>query len=477
MHCPVRFAFALSVLTAGCARPTTNEPVSADSAAPPAGVEAWSRHADVDPETPGPWVGLCDPASPAFAEAERALEALEQRIEKAKPTQKVGAINEAANELLTHECWALADEDAPMFHFDFEFGVELSAFWEAGGDVWMRQYLALTKPAGEDIWLLPTPRKAWTRQTHPRDPLARFLCSAELNDDPCAMTVASWHDRASRYFELWTTNPKEHEPDCLEVATKGPPRLAYAQWRECEAEQAGRNTVLPLGGLGVVDEGWLVVRGRRGHYSFCDGIAAYDLETGSAYRIESCSGLALTEGGGVDHRQTDAGRKVKVTAGTIPVALLREAAWATFSAPFAQDDVVHESTEGRPVPEGMMIGRYDSSTISGMGMSFSFSSGHTTLDWQWVDGVDAVPLTGALSWPSDLNDAAGDHAVRLLQFAEDAMTEGCASAKLPAWLADGLDLGGVSGLDADDESLRETGEALRDAMVDAAARGRCPKGG
>ena len=136
---------------------------------------------------------------------------------------------------------------------------------------------------------------------------------------------------------------------------------------------------------------------------------------------------------------------------------------------------MHAYTEGRPVPKGMMIGRYGSNTISGMGMSFSFSSAHTTLDWQWVDGVDAVPLTGEMSWPSDLNDPAGDHAVRLLQIAEDSMTEGCAKTELPAWLADGLDLGGVSGLDADDESLRKTAEALRDAMVDAAARGRCPR--
>jgi len=302
------------------------------------------------------------------------------------------------------------------------------------------------------------------------------LCSAELEDDECAESVYGWQSRASRYYELWKKGTGEPEEDCLERASKGPARQAYATWRDCANEQAGTHTTLPLGGLGTVDEGWLVVRGRRGHYSFCDGIAAYDLETGSAYRIESCSGLALTDGGGVDHRQTDARRKVKVTAGTIPVALLREAAWATFTAPFVDNDIVHEATFGRPVPDGMVIGRESSTSYSGLGFSMSFSSAHTTLDWQWVEGVDAVPLTGDMSWPSDLNDAAGDHAVRLLQIAEDALEPGCAKAKLPGWLADGLELGGVSGLDADAESLSETSEALRDAMVDAAGRGRCPKG-
>lgn len=485
------FALSLCLPAPGCAQLKTAGSTVAEVTGPPAAPEQWSRAAPrgrprTNNPTPasartsaasGAWVGLCDPASPAFAEASRKYEALAERVARLDPAAAAKGFNEAANDLLAHECFALAVEDEPLAWFEFDFGVEVKAFWEAGGDVWLGQYLALTDPTNEDIWVRPSPRKAVTRQTHADHALARFLCSAELEDDPCTAAVAGWHSRADRYYELWSTNPKERHDDCLELAQEGPKRQAYASWHACETKQAGVRSSLPLGGLGVVDEGWIVVRGRRGHYGFCDGITAYDLKSGSVYRVESCGGLALSDGGGVDHRKTDAGRELKVETGTVPVALLREAAWATLSAPFVQDDIVHEYGFGRPVPDGFEIGRHESSSLSrGISFGMSFSSGHTTLDWQWVDGIDAVPLVGQLSWPNDLNDPAGDHAVRLLQIAEDAMTPGCAAAKLPPWLADGLELGGVSGLDADDQSLNETSEALRDAMADAAARGRCSTG-
>lgn len=422
---------------------------------------------------PGEWVGLCDPESAAFAEATRMYEALERTVEAIDPTADAADFNHEANVLLDHECLALAIEDDGVIGFDMKFGVEAEAFWDAGGDVWFHQYLALANDEGSDIWLRPTPRDALTRETHPDHPLARFLCSAQLEDDPCAAAVGGWRSRANRYFELWSTSPRAEERSCLEEAEAALGREGYATWRDCENDEVLTHAALPLGGLGRVDEGWLVVRGRRGHYSFCDGIVAFDLATGATYRVESCSGLALRDDGSVDHRETDAKRRPQVQIGTIPVELLREAAWATFTADFVQSNAVQAFALGRPVPEGMEVGRHARTTWSGGG-GFSWSSGHTRLDWHWSDGVDTAVLRGDLSWPDDLNEPGKDHAVRLLQIAEDAMEPGCAPVRLPGWIADGLELSGVSGLDTDAESLGKTSEALRDAIADAASRGRCP---
>jgi hypothetical protein len=59
----------------------------------------------------------------------------------------------------------------------------------------------------------------------------------------------------------------------------------------------------------------IVIRGRRGHYDFCDELGAYDMETGAAYVAKSCSGLHLRTDGSVDFEGTNAARKAAVVAG------------------------------------------------------------------------------------------------------------------------------------------------------------------
>ncbi len=109
---------------------------------------------------------------------------------------------------------------------------------------------------------------------------------------------------------------------------------------------------LPLGRFRAPDRGWLVIRGRRGHYEFCDELRAYDVETGAAYVAKSCSGLHLRPGGSVDFEATNASRKAAVEAGRVDVANLREAVWMILLAPQAQEGYL--SADYFSLPKGMV---------------------------------------------------------------------------------------------------------------------------
>ena len=65
----------------------------------------------------------------------------------------------------------------------------------------------------------------------------------------------------------------------------------YQKWHACIEELRPRQDALPLGRVRAPMRGFFVVRGRRGHYSFCDEIRAYDLASGAAYVASSCSGV------------------------------------------------------------------------------------------------------------------------------------------------------------------------------------------
>nr|WP_128798116.1 hypothetical protein [Corallococcus coralloides] len=69
-------------------------------------------------------------------------------------------------------------------------------------------------------------------------------------------------------------------------------------WRD--GGKAYFTSQLELGRIRAPMDGWLVIRGRRGHYSFCDQLDAFHLGTGTLYRSSSCSGLALKSDGRVD---------------------------------------------------------------------------------------------------------------------------------------------------------------------------------
>src|SRR5262249_15238973 len=125
----------------------------------------------------------------------------------------------------------------------------------------------------------------------------------------------------------WKRERPPTDDDCPAYARGAPRRRQLASFRECLDASAERSLAFPIGRVKKPTAGWLVVSGRRGHYEFCDELRAFDLATGSAYRVASCSGLALMSGGAVDHRATDAARKQDRERGMVSLDEIREAAW------------------------------------------------------------------------------------------------------------------------------------------------------
>jgi hypothetical protein len=212
------------------------------------------------------------------------------------------------------------------------------------------------------------------------------------------------------------------------------------------------------------------VRGRRGHYSFCDEIRAYDLATGAAYVAQSCSGLALRQDGSVDGAETDAARTAKTRVGRLDVTLLREAAWMMALSNEAQERVLEDGF-GWSIPRGIELAA-GSSRGEVFGMQWSGSSGQTQLEWQWVARGTRVS-SGTLTWPQDYNDAAHDHAVKLLDIAEASFQPGCAPAPLPSRVPATTKAGGVSPIDASADSLQAAQDELSKALSATRAR-PCP---
>lgn len=424
----------------------------------------------LDRGDPGPRVELCEAGSEALAEARTLHGALEALADGLAEGSSVEAFNAKVAALYEHACLAVGRADEPHLELSMTSAVEAKAFWEAGLGAWFQTYLDLADGSDATIWLLPSRRAVVTAKTHPSDPLAPWMCPADP-ESPCAQSVGAWRSRAERYFDLWDNAGKVTIVDCAPALEAGPAEDAYARWRACERDALRRHAMLPIGGLGPIAEGWIVVHGRRGHYRYCDEVAAFDLASGSYYRFAECDHRpeldGLVEAGAMDA----ASREVEVETGTIDAALVQEFAWAAASAQYVQPDVVMARALGMPLPDGIKVSRTQDNTFSGLGLSGTGSSGHTRIAWSWARAPGETPAHGELSWPTGLSSPEADHAVRLLAIAEQRGAKGCASAKLPAWLVDSLGAGGLP----TSELVDPPSEALLKATRGPAAKGRCAK--
>jgi hypothetical protein len=233
---------------------------------------------------------------------------------------------------------------------------------------------------------------------------------------------------------------------CVALAAEQPEQDRWTSLVGCLQEAEPTQDALPLGRMSAPEEGWWVVRGRRGHYAFCDEVRAYHLPTGSVFGVASCGQLALLRDGSVDGAETDAGRVVTTQVGRVPLGLLREAVWMALLAPDVQEDVVLSSAGIALPPDTSPVRRRGPRSL-GLGFSGQMASHLTTLDWSWspADG-GAARHSGELSWPEDLNRAAYDHAVRLLQVAEASFSSGCRGTALPDWIVRELARAGPVGV-------------------------------
>lgn len=462
---PKQWSALLAIAICACARPpspTVAEVEPQEAAPPPFEVEgATPNEAEL--------VVPCARETEAFERARQDFYAIAQRIEQLSPTDDPEPHMAALRELLAGECFALrtlvddyADDEPPTS------GLALRTWWEDGGSDWIEQFLHR-----ETTWIRPSVRVAFAPELTPNHPLADMFCPlAELD---CDVQTRGWMYRAELAFEAhaedrWADFMTDDDelpmvrswPRCEELAVNKPSEQRYETWLRCVDHVTLRRSVFPIGGLRAPTEGWFVIRGRRGHYDFCDEIRAFDLATGSVHIVASCSGLALRDDGSVDGAQTNAGRVLQERSGRVPVDALREAVWmALWSTEMSNGNQVSDSG-GYYLPETVEPMGREEVGFGNVGMASS--SAQTWLDWTYVrDGRPSV--NGGLTWPADYNNGARDHAVQLLRIAEAAMVEGCAPARVPKTFS--LEEGGmgVSALDADREALSDTQRELEAALV------------
>lgn len=425
----------------------------------------------------------CDPEGAAYAAARAELEAIDAAIDKLTPAGDFAALVGRISDLTRGLCFELmqASSGQPTS------ALSLKTYWNAGGHSRLLGYLELVKPA-PIVWVEPSFRRALTIETSPRSPLRALLCSAA--DHACAAETRGWEIRAEAAFvraarlvaDGRRLQARERDrlarahlmhDDCAEIAKGAKVGQRFIRFRDCLDDQPDRRVALPIGHVRAPVRGWLVISGRRGHHQFCDETRAYDLSTGSAYRVGTCTSLALLPDGAVDHRATDDGRLRVVEMGRVPVEALRETAWALLLMDEVDKNVRVEGW-GQSLPTGIPIVETVSPEghleLHGLGSSFTLSSGDTTLIWREVDAEEIK--SGTLTWPEERNDPERDHALTLLKVAEAGFTAGCPAAAPPLSLIDESPRLSAHRPDNDETSLDLAARLVADSWQEVLARQR-----
>lgn len=429
--------------------------------------DAGARSEDVDPDPlflqP---LEPCRPGSPMHQQASAALEELRARLDprKAPPPPppspgrtpeviELAELNQSLRALFSNHCFVFAEHENPR-GVTAPSVAAFRAWWFAGGHSWLRSYLSLGDPASPDrqnIVLAPSmpqlPRLGSDEKQIPQE----MLCEPATS---CGPIVAGWLARAEaalRYHAVDNgraapshavtkdpKNPKAAKDPCLAELSRPRPSERYMAWRRCVDQQDEPEYSLPFGSFRPLVRGWLIVRGRRGHYQSCDEVRAYDLATGAAFVARDCGGLGLRGNGPVDAAATHQGRVPSAEIGRLPLDALREAAWMLALAP--QVEARHRHSRIVPLPKGLRPIWRVPTTLTGQGGGAWGSSAQTVLQWAIVDPGDAgrTVARGRLTWPGS-SEPGEHHAAQLLDVAERSLLPGCPPAALPASLP--LDLG------------------------------------
>jgi len=316
----------------------------------------------------------------------------------------------------------------------------LKAWWLDGGMDWLWSYIDFAgagpiNALRPQVALPPDARRVLFRETSTASGLAPLLCSQ--SDPSCGDETRGWLERARRALstpgpmETRDTPGKRLDGRACEKEAKG--KKAYTAWRACLSDVDERQASMPLGRTRAPRGGWLVIEGRRGHYTFCDGVAAYHLGTGAAYRAESCSGLALLKGGHFDHEATDAGRSETFRFGSVPIDNLRETTWMLLLKDETEE--VHVNARYFPLPRAVAV-RYARATPvqpHSLQGAYFMSTDQTHLRWGWTNEYGEVLAEGSVIWPTSYGRAER-HAAELLDVAEQGLDLGCPEAAMPATL-------------------------------------------
>ena len=427
----------------------------------------------------------CAPDTADWKAAQEELSAFDARMQALPDDGEVEDARSGLQLLLSHRCFGIAreEEHREPLSWDEETATNalaLKTWWRDGGKAYFASQLELGRPGAQSIVIAPDLREVLARETSPKHRLAPLLCPVKAGT--CGAETETWRVRAEQTALLPRNRrykdsdaPADRPPDCVAVARKRPSRERYKAWRECLGDNAGARplqSALPLGRIRAPMDGWLVVRGRRGHYTFCDQVDVFHLATGTTYRSNSCSKLHLAPQGNVDTSETDAARKAEVTAGRVAPERLRELTWMMLMEPEVRDGV--QVTALRvPVPKGIPVewpaknNVREGGSSSGAGM---WNSGQTLLGWTWFPPANEEPWSGEFTFPMTY-ELGEDHINVLLKEAEDSFEEGCPAVPPPVALLDHTREPGVSDVDAPEGVGRE-----QDARVVALRTWRPPAG-
>ena len=416
----------------------------------------------------------CKPGTPDHDAARNALEKLDARVRALDGSADPRPLWKEIEDLPRNPCFTGYMHERTWIR-DPDSALALKHWWEYGGHSWLRWYL----DGGERVVIPPSMQTSLSTDTKGKDGLAPILCPAD-ETKPCGEETRGWRHRARDAFRLHAfENGKakkgEHAgghanqlPECEKAGVGETPEARWRAWRACAEGSRDETAALPVGRTRAPSDGWLVVRGRRGHYSFCDEVRVYDLVTGAAWISQSCSGLVLRNDGSVDGKSTDDARKPKVRAGRVSIDLLREAAWMALLSSEMQDEVV-EYAQWFDIPAGVTPAWPDPGEgglmSGGLGMGGWWTSAQTRLGVTWKR-KGAPPVERELTWP-DSSDAGEHHAVSLLAIAEASFVEGCPPAALPATVAAKTNAPGVGSLDAPG-GVAGTQDALVQSLLEIA---------
>ena len=425
----------------------------------------------------------CAPDTSEWGRAGEGLAALDAQIEALTEDGDVRDAQAAMRALLDSRCFALAREESRRPTDAGVSALALKVWWRDGGKTWLASYLELGRRGPQGVVLPPDVRAVLTPSSAPDHRLAALLCPAK--DVACGSETEAWRARAERFFRPEHGRHREfsgavttRRPDCTVLAEAKPKRWRYTAWRSCLGDSGSRprQVALPLGRFRAPEDGWLVMRGRRGHYGCCDEVRAYHLRTGTAYVAKSCGGLVLMEGGEVDAVRTNAARQVAVSVGRMAPARLRELTWMLLLGPEVQRDVQVEAWRV-PVPEGYRVERRELIVEDGVVEGFAggatgwVHSGQTRLRWSWFPPNGAEPLSGELTYP-DSSWVEVEHANVLLREAEATIEEGCPSEFAPLPMIDFTREPGVNGRDAPG-GVTKVQDSLVEGLRAWRAPGRC----
>lgn len=392
------------------------------------------------------WLFPCAQGTAEHTAAGDALGALSGRIDALAPSADPAPLFAEIASIAETPCFAVGEFSLSIPAPDT--GLALKTYWNEGGRLALASRLGWSAPSDRTYFRAPSMRATLTKESAPKHPLAPLLCSATAATSAgavspvsslasttaggagaCGSETEGWMLRARRFYHQHALADRGEQSSpgaaesfssssCADEAKRKTDGHAFDAFGECVELARDSHDALPLGKFRAPKDGWLVLRGRRGHHAWCSEIRAYDLATGAAYVAATCGQMFGS------HRSVQRFEK-----GRLPVDALREAALMIFLANTAQRDVVAGGI-GHPIPPEIEIKRSKLHGYSVGGMKLGSSSGRSTLVYQWVRAGRSI-ATGTLSWP-DATYAADEQATELLAVAEAAMVQGCAPAPLPA---------------------------------------------